>query len=252
MAVNKVVYGNNTLIDLTSDTVTADKLAQGYTAHDASGAAITGTMSGGGSVLPSAYQQVEYIEATGTQYIDTGLLPTENNVAEIDFELTGYVNSSYIAIVSASTHMYLVHLAHSSGSNIHFVPCWNTYSAGDRFVPLSLNARCKATCFSGNAGTIIGMAVSTDGKMTSASGGNQTYTPTNNYFIFARNNGGGAVSYQAKAKLYGLTLYTNGVKQREFYPCYRKSDDEIGLYDVVNDVFYTNSGTGTFERGNNL
>ena len=46
MAVNKVVYGNNTLIDLTADTVTADKLAQGYTAHDASGATITGTMSG--------------------------------------------------------------------------------------------------------------------------------------------------------------------------------------------------------------
>lgn len=49
MAINKVVYGDNTLIDLTADTVTADKLAQGYTAHDASGAAITGTMSGVGT-----------------------------------------------------------------------------------------------------------------------------------------------------------------------------------------------------------
>lgn len=48
MAINKVVYGNNTLIDLTSDTVTADKLMQGYTAHDASGAIITGTATGGG------------------------------------------------------------------------------------------------------------------------------------------------------------------------------------------------------------
>jgi len=44
MAINKVVFGNNTLIDLTSDTVTADKLAQGITAHDKSGSAITGTM----------------------------------------------------------------------------------------------------------------------------------------------------------------------------------------------------------------
>lgn len=43
MAVNKVIYGSNTLIDLTSDTVTADKLAEGYTAHDKSGAVITGT-----------------------------------------------------------------------------------------------------------------------------------------------------------------------------------------------------------------
>ena len=41
--VNKVVFGSSTLIDLTSDTVVAGKLARGYTAHDASGAAITGT-----------------------------------------------------------------------------------------------------------------------------------------------------------------------------------------------------------------
>lgn len=50
MGINKIQYGNTTLIDLTSDTVTADKLMQGYTAHDRSGAVITGTATGGGSV----------------------------------------------------------------------------------------------------------------------------------------------------------------------------------------------------------
>ena len=49
MAVNKVVFGNETLIDLTADTVTAADLASGVTAHDASGAAITGTLE------PNAY-----------------------------------------------------------------------------------------------------------------------------------------------------------------------------------------------------
>lgn len=43
MAVNKVIYGGNVLIDLTSDTITPDKLAEGVKAHDASGAQITGT-----------------------------------------------------------------------------------------------------------------------------------------------------------------------------------------------------------------
>ena len=41
--VNKVVYGNRTLIDLTSDTVTEDKILSGFTAHDKSGSIITGT-----------------------------------------------------------------------------------------------------------------------------------------------------------------------------------------------------------------
>lgn len=43
MAINKVEFGGNTLIDLTSDTVTADKLLSGYTAHRADGEQITGT-----------------------------------------------------------------------------------------------------------------------------------------------------------------------------------------------------------------
>ncbi len=43
MATNKVVYGNTVLIDLTADTVTADKILANYTAHDASGAIVKGT-----------------------------------------------------------------------------------------------------------------------------------------------------------------------------------------------------------------
>ena len=41
--VSKVVYGGKTLIDLTADTVTADKVLSGYTTHGKDGAPITGT-----------------------------------------------------------------------------------------------------------------------------------------------------------------------------------------------------------------
>lgn len=42
MAISKVVYGGDTLIDLTADTVKSDKLLKGYTAHGANGELITG------------------------------------------------------------------------------------------------------------------------------------------------------------------------------------------------------------------
>lgn len=42
MGVSKVIYGNNTLIDLTADTITPNALLNGFTAHDASGNAVTG------------------------------------------------------------------------------------------------------------------------------------------------------------------------------------------------------------------
>ena len=45
MEVNKVIYGDATVVDLTGDTITSDKLIKGYTAHDASGAEITGTLA---------------------------------------------------------------------------------------------------------------------------------------------------------------------------------------------------------------
>lgn len=51
MAVNKVVYGNQTLVDLTEDTVTPETLAVGVTAHDKSGNIIVGTMQ------PSHYEK---------------------------------------------------------------------------------------------------------------------------------------------------------------------------------------------------
>lgn len=43
MAVSKIVYGGDTLIDLTADTIVADKLLKGYTAHGADGEVINGS-----------------------------------------------------------------------------------------------------------------------------------------------------------------------------------------------------------------
>lgn len=58
--VNKVVYGNSTLIDLTNDTVVPEALVDGYTAHDRSGATVTGTLE-----LPSSSNPLP-VEKGGT------------------------------------------------------------------------------------------------------------------------------------------------------------------------------------------
>ena len=50
-------------------------------------------------------------------------------------------------------------------------------------------------------------------------------------------------------RLYLCKIYDNDNLVRNFIPCYRKVDNEIGLYDVINDVFYVNSGTGEFIAG---
>lgn len=62
--VNKVVYGNNTLIDLTSDTATEDKVLQGYTFHKADGTQATGTASGGSSKNTQVHQSTTRVAST--------------------------------------------------------------------------------------------------------------------------------------------------------------------------------------------
>lgn len=85
MANNKIIYGSNTLIDLTSDTVTADKLAEGYTAHDKAGNLITGTMSGGIEGIPieistdAGMEAVLTSENIGKVYKFTGTSDTYTN-----------------------------------------------------------------------------------------------------------------------------------------------------------------------------
>lgn len=104
MAYNKIIYGGAVLIDLTSDTVTADALASGVTAHDKSGAIIVGT---------STYD-VDSTDATVT-------------AAEILAEKTAYArgvkligtmtnNGAVAGIISGKTQKYTVPQGYHDGS----------------------------------------------------------------------------------------------------------------------------------------
>ncbi len=80
---NKVIYDGNVLIDLTGDTVTADKVLSGYKAHDKSGAQITGSCDYDSNTT-DATAGVAEILATKTAYVNkaklTGTMPNNGAV----------------------------------------------------------------------------------------------------------------------------------------------------------------------------
>ena len=83
MSINKVVYGGKTLIDLTGDTVTSDKVLEGFTTHDKSGASITGTCtfdvnSGDATVSVAEMLTGKTAYARGTKL--TGTMPNNGAV----------------------------------------------------------------------------------------------------------------------------------------------------------------------------
>jgi hypothetical protein len=73
-----------------------------------------------------------------------------------------------------------------------------------------------------------------------------------NPYLFDVTNKGiineGAQSWQIKY----CKIWDNQNLIRNFIPCYRKSDGVIGLYDLVEGKFYTNSGIGDFLKGESL
>lgn len=84
MAINKVIFGNTTLIDLTSDTVDAAHMLEGYTAHDRSGAAIEGACAFDADTSDATATAAEILN-TKTAYVNgvklTGSMPNRGSVS---------------------------------------------------------------------------------------------------------------------------------------------------------------------------
>lgn len=84
MAISKVVYGNATLIDLTADTVTANDLASGVTAHGSNGEQITGTSTKDSDTTDATATAAEILSSK-TAYVNTnkltGTMPNRGAVA---------------------------------------------------------------------------------------------------------------------------------------------------------------------------
>ena len=201
--------------------------------------------------LPSAYQEVEYIQSSGTQYINTGY---KHNTFATKYEMN-------IAITNATPQYNTIF-----GSRI-------TYNGNEAFYlgfrgttnNIAANQNRWFTCIGGTQKDFLDiekivlnqrytMVGDKDGwvkdgtTMSGFSGAVSNTTATLNDYIFADNDNGSA-NEKSSMRVYYFKIYESGTLVRDFVPCYRKSDSVIGLYDLVNDVFYTNQGSGTFTKG---
>lgn len=187
------------------------------------------------SRLPAEFQEVEYIESSGTQYINSGYAPTDNTEVKLSFsnDTTGENAFLFGSRISTSSGQfgcyrdgYGVYLGRYQNSDI------SSGITSANYISLKKNV------FTVNETQI-------------------TFTNTlennvYNIFIFKINTAGSSSANGAKYQLKYFKIYNNGTIVRDFVPCYRKADNEIGLYDLVNGVFYTNAGTGSFTKGGNV
>lgn len=193
-------------------------------------------------LIPDAYQQVEYIESTGTQYIDTNYIPNQDTVVNCHINMISYNGND---VFFGQRVAYMDNQYEFVAFNSQYIPQLrynnqttgaiqgSILSIGDHYIETSKNG-----LFIDN--NRVGNTLNAD-----------TFTCEYSIYLFARNNAGTASAF-SNIKLYSLKISENNTLIRNFIPCYRKSDNVIGMYDLVNGVFYTNQGTGAFEKGNDV
>ena len=207
----------------------------------------------GNDVFSSEYQQVEYIESTGTQIIDTKFKPTSNTKVELDLKFTNRKTTSNNSNI----------LGTYDTENVFSL---NFGSSADQANTLFIWVNARAT----NGGT------NTQISVPNAIAERNTLTLTNSKFtygtysvdlkkgswksltqslrIFGYLNGSfREISFDRyNMVLYGGKIYDNDILVRDFIPCYNKRTNATGLYDRVTKQFYSNNGTGEFLKGEEI
>lgn len=197
------------------------------------------------SRLPSAYQEVEYVEGTGTQYIDLGITPTNTMTLELKFQADGETNGKIFGSrIANNNSAFAIYLDGSNSVALNFGNYYYTLNPAEDY---------------NSAINTITSSISNGIMSVTIANENHSYTYQNSgsrannidLLLFAYYNNTSIASAGDK-KIWYLKLFDSGNIIMNLVPCYRKSDNVVGMYDLVNDVFYTNAGTGTFIKGNDV
>ena len=182
------------------------------------------------------YQQIEYIENTGKQYIDTGFIPNSNTSIEMKASNSSTSTTClYCARTGLNENTYTAFLIYGTSLRVDYYN--KQYSSVMTAVSdkIYVYKQCKNLIYLD--GTLI--------KSLDAVNFSCEY----NMYLMASHLGGSGNGNIGKAKLYYCKIWDDETLVRDFIPCYRKADNVVGMYDLVNRVFYTNAGTGEFIKG---
>ena len=191
--------------------------------------------------LPSGYTALEYIQSTGTQYIDTGFSPDANTRVDYKGQLLQYSTTVPLfgARVSTDKPGRFFPLAFSTNSGLGRF----TYGNFETVFTISTSTIYTGSFIPAQQKTIIN-GLTYDIVAADAS---FTKTANNNFYLFAT-SGYENILYNSVGRIWYVKIYDNGTLVRDMIPA-KNSSGVIGMYDLANDVFYTNAGTGTFVEG---
>ena len=188
----------------------------------------------------AGYTKLDYIEATGSQYIDTGFYAKPTTAIEIDHEFTdltvqqrlwGCIGDLYYQSYINGSGRYAYAYQNSSGNWVNTQQTTRT----ERHIAKLDGKNGKYQL---------------DGIYSVNLSGGPTNTATNTLWLTGYDNAGTPTNL-ASIKVYSCKIWDNGTLVRDYIPV-KNNNNIAGLYDLVNEQFY-HSGSGTeYAAGNEL
>lgn len=196
--------------------------------------------------LPEDYTQVEYIQSTGTQYINTGVIGGTDASYEIRFNMMNALAVSYEQYFAGSGEDTVPKLFFMDGEASVIAQCSNDNAEG--FWRLGWrDDQTHTVRYEGTEGKLYFDDVECtnygyvpDGKYIGCGWGGTSW------YIF---NSPTEPNLMSSMQLHYLKMYSAGKLIRSFVPVVRNADGVAGLFDLVGQAFYENAGSGVFEVG---
>lgn len=180
------------------------------------------------TVPQKKYAFLDYIESSGTQYIDTAFYAGDGTKIVVDCDITygsdwcmilgSYDSNAFFSWWAKGNQLY----AYYASENLTMMaPSGRTVLTADKNI---WSANLVSQTFNANA-----------------------FTAKSTVYLFSVHAGGNYAN--TSMKLYSCQIYDNGTMKRDYVPAKRMSDGAVGLYDKVEEKFYANAGTGAFAAG---
>ena len=196
--------------------------------------------------LPEGYTEVEYIQTSGSQRIDTGVKSSASIGLSADFCFTDTRSNQNLAQAydgSGKYYQLMVLMLSSWGSPDGSVWFLCSYRNTSQYFKKADTDR-HVYHFNADGQYTVEM----DGIQYAKADPSQTTFPADarNLYLFARNSP--SVDGYAHMKLYSCAMYDGGVKIRDFKPCL-DADGVPCLYDLISKTAFYNQGSGSFTWG---
>ena len=197
----------------------------------------------GWSLVPSGYQQVEYIESTAGNYIATDYYPSSATKIEAKYNFTS--NKSYAAVFGTrgSSFAYMLVDASMHNTNLYLY-----YGDESEYYQSTANI----TFGEDYIATIDKGVATIQNFETMGTTDNTEFQMEYPLYVLTFNESNTVLSDYTRGgvRIYYMKIYEDDVLVKNIVPVVRKSDNEAGLYDTVSDTFYGKSGSGAFIVGN--